>query len=68
MTEDQALNTSQATEYLRDRHGIDYSDEYLQRLARSGAVPSHKVGQYRMFRASLLDSWALGEWQPAEAR
>ncbi|HLG94823.1 MAG TPA: helix-turn-helix domain-containing protein [Bryobacteraceae bacterium] len=29
----------------------------LQKLARSGAVPSHRIGDLWRFRASELDTW-----------
>lgn len=60
-----AITPAQAVEYLKKTHNLEYSEEYLQRLARAGEVPSHKVGRHRMYRRSLLDQWALGEWSAA---
>lgn len=60
-----AITPQQAIEHLKKKHSIDYSEEHLQRLARGGEVPSHKVGRNRMYRRSLLDQWALGEWAEA---
>ena len=62
-----AITPVQAVEYLRDTHSLEYSEEHLQRLARAGEVPSHKVGRFRMYRRSLLNQWALGEWAPEPA-
>lgn len=62
-----AITPTQAVEYLKGTHNIEYSEEHLQRLARAGEVPSHKVGRHRMYRRSLLDQWALGEWSPEAA-
>ena len=62
-----AITVGQASEYLRDKHSIEYSEEYLMQKAQRGEVPSHKVGRNRMFRRSLLDSWALGEWTDGAA-
>ncbi len=62
-----AITPAQAVEYLKERHSLDYSEEHLQRLARQGEAPSHKVGRHRMYRRSLLDQWALGEWSPEAA-
>lgn len=62
-----AITPAQAVEYLKDQHNIEYSEDHLQRLARQGDVPSHKVGRHRMYRRSLLDQWALGEWSPEAA-
>ena len=62
-----AITPEQAIEYLREKHSLEYSEEHLQRLARLGEAPSHKVGRNRMYRRSLLDSWALGEWTPEAA-
>jgi len=61
-----ALTPAQAVEYLRETHNLEYSEEHLQRLARTGEAPSHKVGRNRMYRRSLLNAWALGEWVPTE--
>lgn len=60
-----AITPAQAVEYLREKHNLDYSEEYLNQLARQGDAPSHKVGRNRMYRPSLLDAWALGEWTGA---
>lgn len=59
-----AITPAQAVEYLRERHSLEYSEEHLQKMARAGEVPSHKVGRHRRYRISLLDAWALGEWTP----
>lgn len=31
----------------------------LQRMARAGIVPAHRVGRFWRYRASELDSWLL---------
>ena len=59
-----AITSAQAVEYLSARHNLEYNEEYLNQLAREGKAPSHKVGRHRMYRPSLLDQWALGEWNP----
>lgn len=61
-----AITPAQAVEYLSEHHNLYFSEEHLQRLARAGDAPSHKVGRARMYRRSLLDRWALGEWTPAD--
>ena len=62
-----AITPTQAVAYLREKHNMGYSEEHLNRLARAGEAPSHKVGRKRMYRRSLLDAWALGEWVPEAA-
>ncbi len=58
-----ALTAEQAVAYLIDRHSIDLAARTLEQRARAGTAPSHLVGRNRMYRASLLDQWALGEWE-----
>ncbi len=65
-----ALTVDKAVDYLSTKHGLKYSERHLTRLAVRGEAPSHKVGRNRLYRASLLDAWALGEWsrpEPVEA-
>ena len=62
-----AITPTQAVAYLREKHNMGYSEEHLNRLARAGEAPSHKVGRKRMYRRSLLDAWALGEWSTEDA-
>ena len=62
-----ALTTSQAVRHLSATHSIDFTEAYLDQLARDGKAPSHKVGRKRMYRPSLLDQFALGEWTPDAA-
>lgn len=62
-----AITPAQAVEHLREKHNLEYAEEYLNQLARDGQAPSHKVGRHRMYRRSLLDQWALGEWKPQSA-
>jgi excisionase family DNA binding protein len=33
----------------------------LQRMARYGHIPAHKIGRFWYFRASELDKWLRGE-------
>lgn len=46
------LNDEQTGHLLGDMH-----PKTLQRLARMGKIPSHKIGRFWFFRASELDSW-----------
>lgn len=62
-----AMTPGAAVEYLREVHSLEYNERYLNGLARKGLAPSHKVGRNRMYRRSLLDAWALGEWKPEAA-
>lgn len=39
--------------------GIHYKT--LQRLARTGQIPAHRVGRFWRFRASELDKWLNSE-------
>ena len=65
---DSVIDTQAAVTYLREKHGIEYSADRLQRRANLGLMPSHKVGKYRRYRTSLLDQWALGEWEPPKKK
>jgi excisionase family DNA binding protein len=46
------LNDEQTAELLGGMH-----PKTLQRMARSGRIPAHKIGRFWYFRASALDKW-----------
>lgn len=35
----------------------DMKVKTLQRMARTGLIPAHKIGRYWFFRATELDTW-----------
>lgn len=61
-TTERALTSEEAVAHLADKHGVEYHPDSLDRLARKCEAPSHMVGRFRRYRASLLTKWALGEW------
>jgi excisionase family DNA binding protein len=50
------LNDEQAADLLGKMHV-----KTLQRMARKGHIPTHKIGRFWYFRASELDRWLRGE-------
>jgi excisionase family DNA binding protein len=54
------LNDEKAAEMLGGMH-----PKTLQRMARSGQIPAHKIGRFWYFRASELDRWITGELHSA---
>ena len=59
------LSDAQAAELL------SIHPKTLQRLAREGAIPAHRIGRYWRYRASELDNWlnsAVHSGQPIRSR
>ena len=54
------LNDEQTAHLLGGMHV-----KTLQRMARSGQIPTHKIGRFWYFRASALDKWLTGELDSA---
>lgn len=54
------LNDTQAAQLLGGMH-----PKTLQRMARTGQIPAHKIGRFWYFRASELDKWLTGELDSA---
>jgi excisionase family DNA binding protein len=54
------LNDEQTAQLLGGMH-----PKTLQRMARSGQIPAHKIGRFWYFRASELDKWLTGELDSA---
>lgn len=46
------LNDEQAAKVLGDMH-----PKTLQRLARAGQIPAHKIGRFWFFRLSEINAW-----------
>lgn len=46
------LNDEQTAKLLGDMH-----PKTLQRIARAGQIPAHKIGRFWYFRASELNAW-----------
>jgi excisionase family DNA binding protein len=55
------LNDEQTAQLLGGMH-----TKTLQRMARNGQIPAHKIGRYWYFRASELDSWLKTSCVPAD--
>lgn len=53
------LNDIQAAKLLGDMH-----PKTLQRIARNGQIPAHKIGRFWYFRASELNSWINNSCTP----
>lgn len=56
------LNDEQTAELLGKMHV-----KTLQRMARYGRIPAHKIGRFWYFRASDLDAWLNASCAPADA-
>lgn len=60
---ERALDKEGAATYLREQHSLRISASRVERKAQKGELPSYKVGKQRLYRPSLLDKYALGEWK-----
>lgn len=55
----QPLRRAEASEYLRRRHGIGHSSDYLAKLAVTGGGPRfHKVRRTPIYTPDYLDQYA----------
>ena len=58
-TDSQPLRRTEASEYLRKRHGIAHSPEYLAKLACKGGGPAfHKNKNTPIYTPAYLDEYA----------
>lgn len=55
-----------AAAYLRDQHGLDYTAEYLARLASTGGGPVFRYlnGHWPIYADDDLDEWAKSRIGP----
>lgn len=52
------VSTDRVIEFLKTRHGVDYSRGYLNRLRSSGGGPTfHRVGGRIYYAPHDLDDW-----------
>jgi hypothetical protein len=59
------LRRTEASEYLRERHGIDHSPGYLAKLAVTGGGPRfHKVKRTPIYTLDYLDEYAAAVTSP----
>jgi excisionase family DNA binding protein len=54
------LNDEQAAKFLGEMH-----PKTLQRLARAGQIPAHKIGRFWFFRLSEINAWIDESCTPA---
>ena len=65
MESNSRLRRAEASEYLRDQHGINHSPGYLAKLAVTGGGPRfYKVRQTPIYTPSLLDEYAAEVTSP----
>jgi hypothetical protein len=62
---DTRLRRPQASEYLRERHGIEHSPDYLAKLAVTGNGPRfYKLRRTPIYTPEYLDEYAAAVRSP----
>jgi hypothetical protein len=62
------LRRKSAANYIRERHGIPCSRNWLAKLAWQGGGPTYrKAGKFPLYAPADLDAWAVAKVGPRQS-